>query len=114
MSVLQCLKKVDLSNIQHITDLGIYELSLLPCLEELTMNGCTMVRSYGFGYICTMKMLRRLDIGHCLISEMSLLRIMNELPQLNWINVSYCSEISDEVVENYRVTKPHIDIVWQQ
>jgi F-box/leucine-rich repeat protein 2/20 len=98
---LQNLRNLDLTRCPEITDLGINYLTFLcNSLECLTLYADSQLGPSAHEAIAEMSKLKRIDLcGHCKLTDNSLVRILTNTPDIQYLNLSWCVSLSGHVVD---------------
>ena len=92
------LQSLDFSNSHTISAIGMAKLSSLISLRSLNFNGCTSPFTDNIAEkLSNLSVLEKLRIKGALISDKALLSLSNTL---TFLDVDFCSEISDEGVHS--------------
>jgi len=95
------IRHLDLTRCPDVTDLGInYLSSLNSTLEILILYADSQLGQSAYEAICEFRNLRRLDLcGHGRLSDHSLIAILRNMPNLEYLNLSWCVALTKETVE---------------
>lgn len=90
------LTVLDLSECDQITDAGVCELKMLPCLEKLSLADCgPKVTDVGVSAIASIDSLRSLDLSWLInLSDATLFELSRKCKKLEEINVTGCELIT--------------------
>ncbi|XP_056907647.1 dynein regulatory complex subunit 6 isoform X1 [Takifugu flavidus] len=95
------LRWLHVAECPRLTDASLKSFATLKHLQHLNVSLCSRVGDVGIQYLiesssCT---LRELDISHSRTTDRSVMRILQNLCNLEHLNLSYCEQLTDLCLE---------------
>ncbi len=94
----------------NISDNDLEHLKV-PTLRELNLYRCRRITDLAVKHLVRMPSLRELVIRETKISDSGLCELLNKLPSLRWIDVSFCDNISNYFVRKCQEKCKHVTII---
>lgn len=91
----------------RITDKGMFKMAFFPDLKEIHLQWCSSITDAGITALVTnCPHLEVVDLKSCSITDISLGLIGRESKQLRYLDVSWCSNITDRGIQSLSSRRP--------
>jgi Leucine-rich repeat (LRR) protein len=88
------ITSLDLSENRNITDAGIARLKNMPHLRELNLSSCDITRK-AIDHLVELPRLARLNLSYCNRLDDSVVKGLNALSQLEYLDIHACMQMKN-------------------